>query len=130
MLYDARQQRVDDEVINHEPGEAQASIQRAIGCVKIYKDGTAWKIRDHSSATNASPKQLGGEYVPPFTVRKFKVEGSNHQIHCDMVYMPSVGRGQTGHAVDLYSPEIMHEGQITKLYLDALTTVDAITLYV
>lgn len=108
------------------PGASQAAITQARMPVKIYKDGDDWKVRDNTTSDNTSPTTISTDYYdPPFHVRWMKVEGQSHQVKYD-----SPGPDdEVRYNLDLFAVETLHRIQVTRIWLDADTTVDAITLY-
>jgi hypothetical protein len=110
--------------------EAVAGPMRMMGCQKIVKTlaGT-WNLIDHTGTTGGTII-TAGYYDPPFTVRGFKVEGQAHRLHYDMPFDHGHTDGiRNAECSDLYAVEVVHPVQITRVILDVVTTVDAITLY-
>lgn len=106
-----------------------ASDMKALGCQRIFSDQGIWKVYNHIDPTDHT--LAGAEYVPPFSVRYILVEGSNHQIKYDMSFENGMRASTTPvrTCINLLAVEQLHKMHITKVYLDADTTVDAITFF-
>ena len=93
---------------------AEKEVVQAKVCLRIFWDGSIWRIFDHSDPNNPNHTAVDGTGVvyPAFQVRAMKIEGAGHWVKHDLI---DNGMAWTR---EQYAVEVLHPIHVSAVWVD------------